>query len=450
MEQERSKLLGTEEIGKLLWQFSLPAMAGMIINALYNVVDSIFVGNGVGEIGLTAVTIAFPIMIIFMAFGMLVGVGATSLVSIKLGEGKPTEAEAIMGNALSMALLLAVILTPLTLFWLDPLLIFAGAGPDVLPYAREFSRIIVSGTIFMFLSFGLNNLIRAEGHPKIAMMTMVISASLNMILNPLFIFQFHWGIAGSAAATVCSQFVASLWVLAYFFGGKSTLKFRWHNLILRKSILSGIFSIGLSPFLMQIGASAITLFSNAALLAHGGDLAVAAMGVINRIVLLILMPVFGIQQGVQPIIGFNYGAKQYDRVTEALHKAVFAATALCIGGFLIVQIFDREIIRLFNDNEELIAIGSWGIRLSLSMLPVVGFQIVGANYFQAVGRAKYAILFSLSRQVIILIPLLFILPSFWGLTGVWSASPTADFASSLLTGFFLWRELKKLRQLHQA
>ncbi len=445
---DRSTQLGEEKIGKLLWDFSVPAMVGMIVNALYNIVDSIFVGNGVGEIGLTAVTIAFPIMIILMAFGMLVGVGATALVSIRLGEKRVAEAEKILGNALSLVCLGSLIVTPLGLYFLDPILIVMGASSTVLPYAHNFTQVIIMGNFFMFLGFGLNNLIRAEGNPRLAMATMLISAGLNTLFNPLFIFGFKWGIVGSAFATVLSQAAAAFWVLAYFTGNKSTLKFRRKNFVLDKSIVFGIVAIGLSPFLMQVAASMISFLSNVTLLQYGGDLAVAAMWVITRVAMLILMPIFGMQQGVQPIIGYNYGAQKYDRVIEALKKAIFAATFIATAGFLLVQLFDKQIISIFNSNQELVNFGAQGLRIYLVMLPIIGFQIISANYFQAVGKAKYAILFSMSRQVIILIPLLVILPRFMGIYGVWVASPIADFCASLITGVYLWRELGKLTALH--
>jgi putative MATE family efflux protein len=446
---DRTKLLGEEKIGKLLWDFSIPAMVGMIVNALYNIVDSIFVGNGVGEIGLTAVTIAFPIMIILMAFGMFIGVGATALVSIRLGERRLEEAEKILGNALSLVCLASLILTPIGLYFLDPILIALGASVAVLPYAHDFTQVIIMGNIFMFLGFGLNNLIRAEGNPRLAMATMLISAGLNTLLNPLFIFGLKWGIVGSAFATVLSQAAAAFWVLAYFVSNKSVLKFRRKNFVLNKSIVIGIVAIGLSPFLMQVAASVISFLSNVTLLEYGGDLAVAAMGIITRVAMLILMPIFGMQQGVQPIIGYNYGAQNYGRVIEALKKAIFGATIIATGGFLIVQLFDKQIISIFNSNQELVNFGAQGLRIYLALLPIIGFQIISANYFQAVGKAKYAILFSMSRQVIILIPLLIILPHFLGIYGVWVASPIADFFSSLITGVYLWRELGKLTVLHK-
>lgn len=441
---ERSKALGEEKITTLLWKFSLPAITGMVVNALYNVVDSVFVGHGVGEVGLAAVTIAFPIMIVLMGFGMLVGVGASAVVSLRLGEHKKEEAEKILGNALSLAMMLSVILTTGILLFLDPILISLGAEERVLPYAREFTRIILFGSIFMYIGFGLNSVMRAEGNPKMAMTTILISAGLNIVLNPLFIFTFQLGIGGSALATVISQAVSAIWVVAYFLSKKSLLTLRYPNLALDKDIVKSIFKIGLSPFLMQIAASVVTVLFNFSLLKYGGELAVASIGVINRIAMLMLMPIFGLSQGLQPIIGYNYGAKNYDRVTKALKLAIYAASIFSIMGFLVTQFFDEQIIHLFNDNPDLITIGAHGMRIQLCMLPIIGFQIIGANYFQAVGKAGYAIVLSLSRQVIILIPLILLLPGILGLNGAWLASPIADFASAVLTGIFLTKEIRKL------
>ncbi|SDE15992.1 MATE family efflux transporter [Sporomusa acidovorans] len=441
---DQSEALGQEKISKLLWEFSLPAIVGMVVNALYNVVDSIFVGNGVGDIGLTAVTIAFPIMIILMAIGMLIGIGASTLVSIRLGEQNRGEAEVILGNAFSLMIVAVLATSVLALVFLDELLVLLGAEPHVLPYAREFTRIILLGSIFMHIGFGLNNIIRAEGNPRVAMATMLIAAFLNFILNPLFIFGFKLGIAGSALATVAAQAVAAAWVLRYLAGDQGVLKLRYSNLRLDKNIVYDICKIGLSPFLMQIAASTVTVLFNFSLLRYGGELGVAAIGVINRVGMLILMPIFGISQGVQPILGYNYGAKNYDRVKEVMKLGIYAATVVSIIGFAITQLFSTQIIRLFNDNTDLIAMGANGLKIFTLVLPIVGFQIIGANYFQAAGKAGYAIFLSMSRQVIILIPAIIILPRIFGLDGVWLAMPVSDVVSSILTAAYLWLELRKL------
>jgi putative MATE family efflux protein len=443
---DQSQALGQEKISKLLWDFSIPAIVGMVVNALYNIVDSIFVGNGVGDIGLTAVTIAFPIMIILMAIGMLIGIGASTLVSIRLGEQKHQDAEIILGNAFTLIIIAVLPTTAVALLFLDQILVLLGAEPNVLPYAREFTRIILIGSIFMHIGFGLNNIIRAEGNPKVAMATMLIAAILNTALNPLFIFVFKLGIAGSALATVAAQAVSATWVLRYLTSDKSVIKLRLTNLRLDKGIVYEIVKIGLSPFIMQLAASVVSVIYNYSLLRYGGELAVAAVGIINRVAMLILMPVFGISQGVQPILGYNYGARNYARMIEVIKLGMYAATAVSILGFIATQLFATPIVRVFNDNPELIAIGSSGLKVFLIMLPIIGFQIIGANYFQAVGKAGYAIFLSMSRQVIILIPAIIILPHFFGLSGIWFAGPVADFVSSLLTGGYLWLELRKLGQ----
>lgn len=442
---DRSKQLEEESVGRLLWKFSIPAIVGMLVNALYSVVDRIFVGRGVGLLGISATTVAFPISIIIMAFGMLIGIGAAATISIKLGQKKKEEAEHILGNALTLIIIISILVTTLGLIFEEPLLIMFGASKEVLPLAKQFITIILIGVILQNIGFGLNNIIRSEGSPKIAMLTMLIGAVLNTIFNPIFIFVLHLGIRGSALATIVSQSVCSIWVLSYFIGKKSMLKFRTPNLKPNAKIIKQIFAIGMSPFLMQLAASAISITFNKSLESYGGDTAIAAFGIINSVTMLILMPIFGINQGSQPIIGYNYGAKNFDRVKKALKLAILAATSISTLGFIFVELFPRAIVSIFSSNDvELLNIGSAGIRIFLVMLPVIGFQIVSANYFQAVGKAKISVFLSLARQVIILLPLLLILPNFLKLTGVWVAGPTADFLASLLTAAFLFRELRHL------
>lgn len=439
--------LGEKSVNKLLWDYSLPAIMGMLVNALYNVVDSIFVGHGVGAIGLAAVTIAFPIMIVLMGFGMLVGVGATTLVSIRIGEQKKAEAEKILGNAFILIIIIAIVISTAGLVLLEPMLIMLGADPNVLPYARDFTQIILLGSVFMFTGFGLNNIIRAEGSPRIAMVTMIISALLNTVLNPLFIFVFHLGIRGSALATVLSQAVSALWVLGHFLGPKSYLKLYKSNFFISKKIVINIFKMGSSAFFMQIAASVVAGLFNYTLLFYGGQMAIAAMGIINRMSMLILMPIFGISQGAQPIIGYNYGAKNYNRVKEAIKKGVIAATAISVVGFVIIQVFDTQIMRLFTTEPALIMLGATGLKVFLSMLPIIGFQIMGATFFQAIGKPVQALLLSMSRQLLILIPMLLVLPRFIGLTGVWLSGPIADIGSTILTGILLFVELRRFNEV---
>jgi putative MATE family efflux protein len=444
-----TKQLGEEKVSSLLLKFSVPAIIGMLVNALYNVVDRVFVGNGVNSLAIAGTTIAFPLMLIIMACSMLIGIGANSLVSIKLGEQKKDEAELIMGNAFILLIAISLVISIIGLIFLTPILKTFGASEAVLPYARDFMGIILIGTVFQSIGFGMNNFIRAEGSPKIAMLTMIIGAVLNTILNPIFIFVFNWGIKGSATATIISQAVSAAWVLHYFMSGKSVLKLYKKNFKLDVRVIKTIMALGSAPFLMQAAASVLNVIMNRSLDMYGGDIAVSAMGVVMAIMNLMLMPIFGINQGVQPIIGYNYGAKKYDRVKEALKLAIIAATVIVTIGFLTIRIFPNQYVAMFNRKDtELVVFGSHALLIFTTFLPIIGFQIVSANYFQAVGKPKQAAILSLSRQVLILIPALLILPKFFGINGVFSAGPLADLVASVVTGAWLFYELRHLDSKH--
>lgn len=447
---DRSKQLGEESVGKLLLKFSIPAIVGMLVNALYNIVDRIFVGRGVGMLGISAITVAFPIAIIIMAFGMLVGIGSAAVISIKLGQQRKDEAEHILGNTFTLVIIVSILVTSFGLAFLEPLLKIFGASKEVLPMAKQYTTVILVGAILQNIGFGLNNSIRSEGNPRMAMFTMLIGAVLNCIFDPLFIFGMGLGIRGSALATIVAQTVCSIWVLYYFIRGNSTLKLKKSNLRLNYNIVRQIFAIGMSPFLMQIANSIVNIIFNKSLVTFGGDTAIGAMGIINSITMLILMPIFGINQGAQPIIGYNYGAKKFKRVKDTLKFAIVGATFISTTGFVIVELFPQTIISLFNKtNAGLMNIGIRGMKIFLMMLPIIGFQIVSSNYFQAIGKAKISIFLSLSRQVIILLPLILVLPRFFQLDGVWLSSPISDITSSLITAVFLFWELKKLEKTHQ-
>ncbi|NLK97898.1 MAG: MATE family efflux transporter [Epulopiscium sp.] len=446
--EDRQEQLRSEKIGTLLLKFSIPAIVGMLVNALYNIVDRIFIGQGVNALAITGIGLVFPIMTVMMAFGMLIGIGSTALISIRLGEKRQDEAEHILGNAFTLLVIVSLAITVLGLIFIDPLLVIFGASPDTIGYAKDYIVIILYGTIFNALGFGLNNIIRAEGNPKAAMLTMLLGAIINTILDPIFIFVFNMGVKGAAYATIIGQLANTIYVLSYFNSKKSILKIHRKHMKLSKEIVIGIFAIGMSPFAMQMAASVVQLLSNNALKTHGGDLAIGAMSIISSAVMIFFMPIFGINQGAQPIIGYNYGAKQYDRVKHTLKLAVGAATVISLVGFITVQVFPQAIIRIFNDDPELLRIGSSGIRVYLAMMPIIGFQIVSANYFQAIGKAKISMFLSLLRQVTLLIPLLLILPPIFGLTGVWLSAPTADFISSIITGIYVWRDMRKLDEDH--
>jgi putative MATE family efflux protein len=438
------------KVSRLLLKFSIPAIIAMLVSSFYNVIDRIFIGHSVGSIGIAGVTIAFPVMIIQLAFGLLIGMGATSLVSIKLGEQKKEEAELIMGNALTLLIIISIIITIAGLIFIDPILIAFGASSEVLPYAKDFLTIIIIGSVFMSAGFGMNNFIRAEGKPQKAMVTMLIGTALNIILAPVFLFVFKWGMKGAALATVLSQFVSFIWVISHFLNNKSILKIRLKNLKPKMHIAIPVIMIGLAPFAMQLAASLLNVIMNKSLEIYGGDVAISSMGAVTSILMLIIMPVVGISQGAQPIIGYNYGAKRYDRVKETLKLAIIASTVISIIGFIFTRIAPTQLMAMFNSaDNEFIELGRRGITIFLLFLPIVGFQVIGSNYFQAVGKAKQAMILILSRQVIILVPALLILPKFFKLDGIYYSGPIADLLSTIITGIWLIIELKHLTQKHE-
>jgi len=438
-----NELLKNEKIGKLLLKFSIPAIIGMVVNALYNVVDRMYIG-WIGPLAMTGIGLSLPLMTLLMGFGMLVGIGAGSRISIKLGEGHQDEAERILGNAFTLLFFIMGAVMVLGLLFKTPLLYLFGASEATIGYADEYLTIILYGAIFQGLGFGLTGVMRSEGHPTIAMMTTIGAALTNIVLDPIFIFGLDMGIAGAALATILSQFFSMMVVIYHFTKGKSRLKLHSKNLKLSKAVVISIVSIGMSPFFMQVAASVVSVIANNALKAYGGDIAIGAMTVINAIAIFFLMPIFGINQGTQPIVGYNYGAREYGRVKQALKLAITAGVTVATTGFILTQFLTEPLVRIFNSDPELIAVATKGMRIFLSMLPLVGFQIISANYFQAVGKAPKAIFLSLLRQVLVLIPLLIILPKIFGLTGVWYAGPTADFVASLLTAIFLFKELRHL------
>lgn len=437
------------KISSLLLKFSLPAIVGMLVNALYNVVDSAFVGRGVGDLALAGITVSLPIMTTFMACVMLIGMGATSLISIRMGERKEEDAEKIIGNALILFIIIGLVLTVLGLIFLEPILTLFGASPDVMPYSLDYMRVILLGSVFMAVGLGMNNFIRAEGNPKIAMNTMLIGAITNIVLDYIFIFKFHWGIKGAAFATILSYTVTSTWVLYHFLKGNSKLKIKIKNLRLNGVMVKGILIVGFPTFAMQVTSSIQHMILNRSLAHHGGDMALAAVGIIMSVSTLLVMPAMGISQGAQPIIGYNYGAKKYGRVKDTLKLAIVSATSIVTIGFLISVIWPAQLIGLFNENPELIALGTHAMGIFFKFLPLIGIQLMSANYFQAIGKPKQATILSLSRQVFIFIPLLVILPMRWGLEGIWWSSPMSDIAAFFVTGIWLWVEIRHLSKTEE-
>lgn len=433
-----------EKIPKLLLKFSLPAIIGLIVNALYNIVDSMFVGRGIGDLGLAGVTVSLPVVTIYMACIMLIGMGATSLISIRLGEKKGDDAEKIVGNAFVLFLMIGLSLSAIGIVFLKPILVFFGASPAVLPYALDYMKIILAGSVFFAIGTGMNNFIRAEGNPKIAMNTMLIGTVTNIILDYIFIFPFGWGIKGAALATIVSYGVTSAWVLYHFIAGNSRLKIRLENLKLEKTIIKSIAIIGFPSFILQVAGSVQQTILNKTLAEYGGDLSLAVIGIIMSITTFLVMPAMGISQGAQPIIGYNYGAKKFDRVKDTLKLSIASATVIVTIGFIVSKIWPVQLITLFNKKSELIELGTHAMRIFFLFIPLVGVQMVSSSYFQAVGKPKQATLLGLSRQVFIFIPILLILPRIWGIEGVWWSGPLSDIGAFILTGVWLLVEIKQL------
>jgi len=447
---DKSKELGREKIGKLLFKFSIPAVIGMLVNALYSVVDRIFVGRGVGSLALSGVAVTFPITNVIMAVGMLVGTGAAAVVSIKLGQKKVEQAEKIVGNAFMLTIILSIIVSIIGLVFLEPILILLGASAETMPYAKQFATILLVGAVLQNVGFGLNPIIRSEGDPKTAMITMLIGAALNFIINPILIFGLKLGVAGSALSTIVAQAVCSVWILMYFTKGRSLLKLKKVNIKLKKYVIKEIIAIGVSPFAMQVAASVVTIFINTSLVKYGGDLAIGAFSLINSIAILIIMPMLGVNQGAQPIIGYNYGAKNINRVKKALFYSAGVNGFVATIAVIIVQLFPVQIIQIFNTTDtKLITIGANGISIFLMMFAFVGPQTSCVNYFQSVGKAKYSMGLSLLRQVVLLIPLILILPHFFMLNGIWMAGAASDLISSIISFIFIAREVKVLNRFNK-
>lgn len=449
MQTNKELTLETKKISSLVWEYSVPAIIGTMVNSLYNIVDRIFIGHGVGAFAISGLAITFPVTILASSLGMLVGAGAASRISLSLGEKKKHTAEQILGNSLLLIILFNAVVMTLFYLFLDDILIAFGATENTLPYAREYLQIVLVGNVFISLCYSFNNMMRASGYPQKAMVTMLIGAVLNIILDPIFIFGFRFGISGVAWATVISMFVGMLFVMRHFVQDNSVIRLRKRNIRLNKSIVRAIVSIGLSPFFMQVAASGVAVLLNTSLLRHGGDLAVGAYGILNSMTLLIVMVVVGLNQGTQPIIGYNYGARLFTRVKDTFFYAIKMATLITSIGFMIGMFFPRLFAGAFTSDRQLLDIAENGIRISLLSFPLVGFQIVAGNFFQSIGQAKKAIIQSLSRQLIFLVPGLLILPRFMGLNGVWAAMPISDFLAAALSLFLLIGQIKIMHRMQQ-
>ena len=437
--------LGTEKIGKLIWNYSLPAIVGTVVMSLYNIIDRIFIGQGVGPLAISGLALTFPFMILLMAFGMLIGAGSAARISITLGENNREKAEKILANAFTLTLIVSGTVVILSTIFMSDLLRLFGGTEKTIRYAEDFMRIIIPGGIFSALSFGFNNIMRASGYPRKAMYTMIICAVLNAVLDPIFIFGFHWGIQGAAIATNISYVVGTVWVLSHFMKKKSTLRFHRKNFKLETDIVKSIISIGLSPFSMQLATSFVIILVNATLIHYGGDLAIGAFGIINSVNTLVIMFIIGLNQGTQPIVGYNFGAKMYGRMFRTLKYAIVIATGLTTFGFLMGTCLPSVMASLFTRDIELQVIATRALRISVTMFPIIGFQIVVTNFFQSIGKAKISIFLSLTRQFIFLVPCLLILPPVFGLTGAWSAMPVSDGLSTIVSAFTIFYFIRRFK-----
>lgn len=441
--------LGTKSVSKLLVQYSVPAIIASVATSLYNIVDSIFIGRGVGPMAISGLAITFPLMNLVVAFCTLIAVGGATISSIFIGQKNESRATDVVNNVMVLCLIHSVIFGGLTLLFLDDILYFFGATSETIKYAREFMVIILYGTPISYVFIGLNNLMRATGYPKKAMISALLSVAVNVVLAPIFIFTFKWGIAGAALATICGQFAAFIWVLIHFMSKSSFIHFKRDNRWFTPSIIKRIYSIGLSPFLMNVCACVVVVFINKALLDYAGsdgNLAVGAYGIVNRTTMFFIMVVFGVTQGMQPILGFNYGANKWERVKRTLRIGIIAGVSITTLGFILTESFPDTISSLFTTDPTLIEIARNGFRIYFICYPVVGCQIVIQNFFQSIGKPQISIFLSLTRQLLFLIPFLIILPRIYGTDGVWASMTGSDLIAFIVAVVTLLIMLRKLNK----
>ena len=446
--------LGTERIRKLLVQYAVPAIIAMTASSLYNMVDSIFIGHGVGPLAISGLALTFPLMNLAAAFGSLVGVGAATLISMRLGQRDYETAQRVLGNVLVLNLIIGISFGLVTLLFLDPILYFFGASEATIGYAREYMTVILLGNVVTHMYLGLNSVLRASGHPRKSMYATIITVVINAVLDPIFIFGFGWGIRGAAIATVLAQIIALVWQFRILSNKRELLHFRRGIYRLRKKIVRDMLAIGMSPFLMNLAACFIVILINKGLKEYGGDLQIGAYGIVNRLAFFFVMIVLGVNQGMQPIAGYNFGAKQYDRVMRVLKLTIMGATCVTTAGFIIGVFMPRLAVGMFTSDEELIRLSVEGMRIVFFCVPIIGFQMVATNFFMSVGMAGKAIFLSLSRQLLFLMPGLIFLPHIFdvytewnGSWGVWCAMPLSDFLASLVAFFMLTYQLRKFRAI---
>ena len=442
--------LGTEPIGKLLKNYAVPAIIAMTASSLYNIIDSIFIGHGVGPLAIAGLAVTFPLMNLSAAFGSLVGVGATTMISVLLGQKNYEVANKVLGNVVILNVLIGIIFMTVSLIFLDPILYFFGASENTIEYAREYMQIILAGNAVTHLYLGLNSVLRASGNPRMAMYLTILSVIINTAVAPVLIFWLDMGISGAAIATVLAQVVALTIILVYFSRKDRLLHFSRKIFRFDWRIAKDSLAIGLAPFLMNAAACIVTLFINQQLKKYGGDLAIGAYGIVNRISFLFIMIIMGLNQGMQPIAGYNFGTRNYTRVKAVMWKTVKFATMVSTTGFLIAMLIPELAVSVFTSDEELIGLASKGLRMLTIAYPLVGFQMVASNFFQCLGMVNKAILLSMSRQLLFLIPCIYVLPIFFGNIGVWMSFPIADFAAFAISAVLMWDLLRNFSRLHDG
>jgi putative MATE family efflux protein len=447
--ERKSEFLGKESIGKLLFKLSTPVIIGMLVQALYNVVDTFFVGRAYGIESVQAIgglSIAFPIQMIIMAFGIVLGTGGSSIISRALGSKELEKAERTLGNVFSLSLILSILIAVPFLLYLDVILEIFGATPGILPYAVEYLEPIIAGSVFFVFGISVQNIVRAEGNARLAMNAMLIGAGINILLDPLFIFGFGMGVQGAAIATVLSQAVSSVWLLQYCLKGKGAVNFKSRYLKPETDIMKEIGAIGVGSFVMQASAGIMMIFVYNALATYGGDVAIAVFGIIIKVNSFIFLPLLGMSFGLQPIVGYNYGAKQFGRIAESVRLALISTTTFGLLGLLIIYLFTEQILGLFSADAQYLTVGKHAVKIMLLGMPLIGLNIVSMTLFQALGKARPSFILSLSRQLLFLIPLVIILPGFYELDGVWAAYPISDILSFLLSGYLTLRICRTFKE----
>lgn len=444
--------LGTRPVGHLLMQYALPAMVAMTAASLYNIIDRVFIGQVVGPMAISGLAITFPFMNLGAAFGAAVGVGSSTSISVKLGQRDYQTAEQLLGNTVTLNLIIGIAFSVVSLLFLDPILRFFGASDHTLPYARAFMQIILLGNVVSHMYYGMNAVLRAASKPREAMIATILSVGLNIIFDFVFIYWWRWGIRGAALGTVVAQSIALTWQMKFFADKRQLLHLKRGIYRLKGSLVKLILSIGVSPFLMNATACVIVIFMNNQLVRYGGDLSVGAYGVANALAMVFMMFVMGLNQGMQPIAGYNYGSQQFDRLRRVVDISIIAGVCIMTVGWLVAMFLPHAVARLFTSDPQLTRLSVKAIRINMLMFPLVGAQMVITTFFQCIGKVKFSIFLSLSRQLIILLPLLLLLPLFFGIDGVWYSLPSSDFLAAVIavvTMMLFTRKLNKEIQLTQ-